>query len=70
MKNKENNKFDDVQYHIDNEGMDYCFEFYSNFNDISDERFHELRLRFIQAMCDLRDYVNEKCSEELDEDEN
>jgi hypothetical protein len=66
MNYEEIDKWNAVQYHIDNEGMDYCFEFYSTFNEIEDERFHELRLRFIQAMCDLRDYVNEKCSEELD----
>ncbi len=69
MKNQENNKFDDVQYRIDNEGIDYCFEFYSNFNDIEDERFHELRLRFIQVMGELRDYVNERCSEEDDDED-
>jgi len=70
MTYEESDKWNAVQYHMDQEGIDYCFEFYSNFMEIEDEKFHELRLSFIQSMCDLRDYVNEKCEEELDEDEN
>ena len=68
MMYEESDKWNAVQYHMDNDGIDYCFEFYSNFKEIEDERFHELRLRFIQSMCDLRDYVNEKCDEELNEE--
>ena len=68
MTYEETDKWNAVQYRMDNEGIDYCFEFYSNFKEIEDERFHELRLRFIQSMCDLRDYVNEKCDEELNEE--
>ena len=68
MTYEETDKWNWVQYHMDQEGIDYCFEFYSNFKEIEDEKFHELRLSFIQSMCDLRDYVNEKCDEELNEE--
>jgi hypothetical protein len=69
MTYEESDKWNAVQYHMDQEGIDYCFEFYSSFEEIADDRFHELRLRFIESMCLLRDYVNEKCSEEDDEDD-
>lgn len=68
MTYEESDKFNNVQFRMDQEGIDYCFEFHSNFKEIEDERFHELRLSFIQSMCDLRDYVNEKCDEELNEE--
>lgn len=68
MTYEETDKWNAVQYHMDQEGIDYCFESYSNFKEIEDEKFHELRLRFIQSMCDLRDYVNEKCDEDLNEE--
>lgn len=68
MTYEETDKWNAVQYHMDQEGIDYCFELYSNFKEIEDEKFHELRLRFIQSMCDLRDYVNEKCDEDLNEE--
>jgi hypothetical protein len=32
-----------VQYRMDNEGIDYCFEHYSSFEEIKDEEFHKLR---------------------------
>ena len=68
MTYEESDKWNALQYHMGNEGIDYCFEFYSNFMEIEDERFHELRLKFIESMCELRNYVNEKCDEELNEE--
>jgi hypothetical protein len=47
-----------VQYRIDEEGIGYCFEGYSNWEEIKDEKFHELRLGFLKSMNDLREYVN------------
>ena len=32
-----------VQYRMGNEGIDYCFEHYSSFEEIKDEEFHKLR---------------------------
>jgi hypothetical protein len=44
---------------IDSEGFDYCFVHYSSFNDIKDDKFHELRLKYLTAQRELRDYIDE-----------
>jgi hypothetical protein len=68
MSVEEQDKWNAVQYRMSEEGIDYCFEHYSDFKEIEDEKFHELRLKFIESMFNLRNYVNEKCSEEVDEE--
>jgi hypothetical protein len=45
---------------MDNEGIDYCFEHYSSFEEIKDEEFHKLRLEFLGSMKKIRDYVKDK----------
>ena len=52
-----------VQYRMDEEGFDYCFENYSNWDEIEDEGFHRLRLGFLQHMKELREYINNKVDE-------
>ena len=52
-----------VKYRIENEGIDYCFESYSNWDEIYDEEFHRLRLGFLQYMKELREYVDKKIEE-------
>ena len=49
-----------VQYRMDNEGIDYCFEHYSRFEEIKDEEFHKLRLEFLESMDKIRNHVKEK----------
>ena len=49
-----------VDYRMDNEGIDYCFEHYSSFEEIKDEEFHRLRLGFLQYMKEIRKYVEDK----------
>jgi len=49
-----------VQYRMDNEGIDYCFEHYSSFEEIKDEEFHKLRLDFLENMKKIRKYVEDK----------
>ena len=58
------NPFNDVKYSIDEEGAEYTFECYSNWNEIKDERFHTLRLNFLDAMEALRDYVADQADED------
>jgi hypothetical protein len=48
---------------MDEEGFDYCFENYSNWDEIKDEEFHRLRLGFLQSMEDLRNYIDKKVEE-------
>jgi hypothetical protein len=45
---------------MDEEGFDYCFESYSNWDEIKDEEFHRLRLGFLQSMKELREYIDSK----------
>lgn len=49
-----------VQYRMENEGMDYCFEHYSSFEEIQDEEFHKLRLEFLEVTKKLKSYVENK----------
>ena len=49
-----------VRYRMDNEGIDYCFEKYSSFEEIEDEEFHKLRLEFLDSMKKIRSYVENK----------
>jgi hypothetical protein len=52
-----------VQYRMDEEGIDYCFEHYSRWDEIKDEEFHRLRLGFLQYMKEIREYVDKKVEE-------
>jgi hypothetical protein len=45
---------------MDQEGFDYCWRHYSNFKEIKDQKFHELRESYIKAANELEDYVKEK----------
>lgn len=49
-----------LQYRMDDEGFDYCFDGYSHWKEIEDEEFHRLRTEFIKSMRELRDYINNK----------
>lgn len=62
--------FKAVKYRMDNEGIDYCFDGYSNWDEIEDEEFHKLRLEFLDSMKKIRDYVDNKVdtlSEQVDD---
>lgn len=49
-----------VIYRMDSEGIGYCFEHYSNFDEIKDEEFHRLRKELLKSINDIRKYVKEK----------
>jgi hypothetical protein len=42
------------------EGFHYCFKHYSNFEEIKDEKFHELRKSYLSISSDLEQYVKDK----------
>jgi len=42
---------------IDNEGFDYAFKHYSNFEQIEDEEFHSLRKQYLEAREKLEKYI-------------
>ena len=56
--------WESVKYRMRNEGIDYCFENYSNWDEIKDEEFHRLRLGFLQYMKEIREYGDKKIEEE------
>jgi hypothetical protein len=69
MTYQEQDEWNAVRYRMDNEGIDYCFEHYSSFEEIKDEKFHELRLQFLKSLKEIQNYVNEKCQEEVEKDD-
>ncbi len=52
--------FKAVKYRMNNEGIDYCFESYSSFEEIEDEEFHKLRQEFLDSIKKIREYVDNK----------
>ena len=52
------------------EGFDYCFRHYSSFEEIKDEKFHELRLKYIQIADELESYVETQYELKQDEIDN
>jgi hypothetical protein len=60
MTEEELENWEAVRYRMDNEGIDYCFESYSRFEEIKDEEFHKLRLEFLDSMKKIREYVENK----------
>jgi hypothetical protein len=69
MTYEEQDEWNAVRYRMDNEGIDYCFEHYSSFEEIKDEKFHELRLQFLKSLKEIQNYVNEKCQKEVEKDD-
>jgi len=62
--------FQMVQYRMDAEGFHYCFKDYSSFNEIEDEKFHELRKQYLESAKQLEDYINLKVEEIQDNIDN
>lgn len=58
-----------VLYRMGAEGFHYCFHRYSSFEEIKDEKFHELRNQYLSISSELEKYVKdkiEKGEEEID----
>lgn len=53
--NKQDKKY--VKSIINNEGFNYTFEDYSDFEEIKDEKFHILRLKLLQSIKKIKDYI-------------
>ena len=67
MKSEELEDWFYLKSKMDNEGFHYCFVHYSRFEEIKDEKFHELRNLYIKTAKELEDYINNKCKEDLDD---
>jgi len=42
---------------VEQEGFDYSFIHYSDFKEVVDQRFHELRIAYLQAREELKNYI-------------
>ena len=66
-------ELDDLSYlnaKMRDEGFDYCFRHYSSFEEIKDDKFHELRLKYIQIAEELENYVETQYELKQDEIDN
>jgi hypothetical protein len=52
--------FEMVRYRMDDEGLHYCFKHYSSFKEVEDEKFHELRVKYLEVADELKNYVTSK----------
>jgi hypothetical protein len=50
----------DVKCKMNQEGFHYCFKHYSNWEEIKDEKFHQLRTEYLNISNQIEEYVNEK----------
>ncbi len=46
-----------IQSDVDNEGFEYAFTGYDNYEWVDDDKFQDLRKRYIDAIQELKDYV-------------
>lgn len=58
-----------VRATVDNEGFDYAFRNYSDFEEIKDEKFHELRKAYVVAAKALAEYTGCDDADSADYDE-
>ena len=56
-----------VRYRMENEGFHYCFKHYSSFKEVQDEKFHELRRKYLEISQELEEYVHSKINGLRDE---
>ena len=45
------------------EGFHYCFDGYSDWDEIKDEEFHKLRIKYLEIAKSLKDYADKKYEE-------
>lgn len=63
MTNNELENWESVQFRMEEEGIDYCFDGYSRWDEIKDEEFHQLKDSFLKSMNELRNYIDTKVNE-------
>jgi hypothetical protein len=59
-----------VLHRMETEGFHYCFQSYSTFGEIGDQRFHELRKEYLSISSQLEKYVKEKIEQGQSEIDN
>ncbi len=52
--------WDSLNYRMYEEGFNYCFDSYSDWDEIKDFEFHRLRVNYLEAAKKLNEYVKTK----------
>ena len=52
-------ELDYIRATVDNEGFDYAFRHYSEFENVKDKKFHQLRKAYLRAAEALQEYLGE-----------
>lgn len=52
--------FENLLIRMNQEGFHYCFKHYSNFKEIKDEKFHQLREEYLKSADNLENYIKSK----------
>lgn len=63
MTEEEKDNWKSVYFRKSDEGFEYCFVSYSEWEEIEDSKFHELRTTFLKAMEDFDKYIELKYKE-------
>jgi len=54
------NSFEDIHYRMNEEGFDYCFDKYSDWSEIKDEKFQKLKEQYLKSKKELEQYIIDK----------
>lgn len=68
MTEEEKENWESVQYRMHDEGFHYCFDGYSDWKEIKDKKFHELRQAYLKAAKELETYINLQVEKSLNGD--
>ena len=63
MTEDEKENFRRVNYRMKEEGFHYCFDGYSDWSEIKDEKFQELRENYLNSVIELKNYIKNKNSD-------
>lgn len=55
--------YSDLNYRLNEVGIEHCFVDWSDWEEIKDDKFHKLRKAYIKAMQDLTNYAKENIEE-------
>lgn len=60
---EEQNDYEYIQSKISHEGFDYCFDGYSDWKEVKDEKFHNLRNAYLKSKQALENYLEMKAKD-------
>lgn len=60
-------KFEFLIAKMRDEGFHYCFKHYSKFEEIDDDKFHELRENYLKSADELKNYIETRLEDLLEE---